>query len=55
MKLLNILALLVPAVVAIWPQPMNYTNGTTVLWFNRDTVVTFNGTNVNTVKRTLSS
>ena len=41
--------LLATAVVAIWPIPVSFTKGSSVLWFSNDVQVTYNGATVRTL------
>lgn len=45
MKILTI-SLLLPLVAAIWPAPQSFTNGTSVVWLDRNIKATYNGRNV---------
>lgn len=40
------LALLTPAVTALWPIPSSYSSGETVLWIGEDVQVKYNGVDV---------
>jgi len=46
MKLLNILLTCAPFANALWPIPSSYTNGTSVLFIEKNSRITYNGQDI---------